>query len=120
MEVRDWVELGVCGLAHLGILANRYIVSPLVSKEIPEYRAISLPLEHIVHHATLAIGTDVFYRRDTDSRLSRAAATGVSLAKGVVWDIFVATKDYGHPQFDQFGYDVLGCALGYWYLSKRG
>ncbi len=121
MKARDWVELGVCGLAHLGILANRYVVSPLVSRDVPEYRAVSLPLEHIVHHATLPIGLEVLYRStDTNPKKSILAATFVSLAKGAVWDIYVAHADYGQPQFNQFGFDVLGCALGYWYLNKRG
>ena len=83
--------------------------------KFPKYDEVSLQLEHVVHHATLALSINVAYKyAKMDPRSIPITAACASLVKGIYWDGFKEKK----PQLDQLVSDTIGSGMGYYLISS--
>jgi len=119
METQELlIDLSIVGgsiLAHIGIIANRYMVRPALRSKFPKYDGISLQLEHVIHHASFALALGVAFKYiKIDPKSIPVTAACASLGKGIYWDGLKEKK----PQLDQLVSDTIGSGIGYCIISS--
>ncbi len=97
--------------AHALILINRYGIRPYLRKKLPLYDYLSLQLEHIAHHASLAyLGVEYLFwaNPSIDLNIAKIGAATCSFLKGFLQDGYDLTRNKQIMQYDQLTSDAIG------------
>lgn len=107
---KDLTKIGIFAIAHLAISANRRLRKSIQS---PAYDRISLPVEHVISHATLALGASGGFDLIGMPLFWNVIDSGIllSFVKGMAVDYYIPARRTAQPQWGQMLSDVIGCGV---------
>jgi len=113
MNLEDGLILGAGVLAHVGILANRYIVRPKLKNK--KYSEISIQVEHVLHHVAQTLMFNVIFKNfpGTESLENMPYKSMIaSFGAGLYVDGIIPQIKDGRPQLDQITSNSVGVLMG--------